>query len=256
MSVMAFIQARLGSTRLPGKVLLDLGGKPVLERVVERVAKAVGIGNVVVLTTLGFQDLALVRFCAERGILVFCGSEGDVLDRFYQAAKILKPDHIIRITADCPVMDPAIITEVVERHLSSGVDYTSNTLIERYPDGEDVEVIRMAALRLAWERAELASEREHVTPYIRKHPEMFARESVICKEDHSGQRWTLDNEPDYVFLTALYRELGPIDECFGMDAILKLISLRPDLASINSGIVRNEGLLKSLREDSLVKERE
>ncbi len=251
MSVLAFIQARVGSTRLPGKVLLDLHGKPVLERVIERVQSAKGIDGVIVVTTLESKDIPVVRLCAERGIRVFCGSENDVLDRFYQAAKILGPDHVVRITADCPVMDPRVIEKVVGQHLASGADYTSNTLVERYPDGEDVEIVGFGALERAWKEARLNSEREHVTPYIRNHPDLFTLSSVVSEEDHSSCRWTLDTARDYEFLQRIYGELGNQEEFFGMDSILDLLDRKPELRGLNSGIERNEGFAKSLREDSL-----
>jgi spore coat polysaccharide biosynthesis protein SpsF (cytidylyltransferase family) len=228
---------------------MDLGGKPVLDRVIQRAVRARGIDEVIVVTTLGIKDLPLVRLCAEQGVRVFTGSEDDVLDRFYQAAKIISPDHIVRITADCPVLDPTIISRVVERHIASGADYTSNTLVERYPDGEDVEVFSFASLQRAWNEATLASEREHVTPFIRNHPDLFRLESVICERDLSDQRWTLDTDRDYDFLSALYRELGAEDEYFGMERILAFLGVRAELRQLNEGIVRNEGLAKSLRED-------
>jgi len=256
MSVIAFIQARLGSTRLPGKVLLPLGGKSVLERVIERVRKASTVDDIVIVTTLKKDDVQIVKLCANRGDLVFCGSEEDVLDRFYQAAKILEPHHIVRITADCPVIDPKVVDAVVERHLAGGADYSSNTLVERFPDGLDVEVMTFGALQRAWREASLASEREHVTLYMRTHPELFRLESLVGERDLSAFRWTLDTEKDYRFLSALYDELGGEDECFGMEAILDLLAKRQDLLALNSGIVRNEGLLKSLREDRTMEGRE
>lgn len=244
-----FIQARVGSTRLPGKVLLDLYGKPVLTRVIERVQKAEGVDRVIVVTTLERKDLPLVRLCAELGVQVFCGSEDDVLDRFYQAAKILKPDNIVRITADCPLMDPFVISDVLSRHLSSGADYSSNVIVERFPDGEDVEAFTFAALERAWREANLGSEREHVTPYIRNNPVMFKQESVICESDYSKERWTLDTARDFDFLSAIYEMLAPKNEFFGMREVLEALRDRPELREINTGIARNEGYLKSLRED-------
>lgn len=252
MSVITFIQARLGSTRLPGKVLMDLEGRPVLLRVVDRVRRAVGIDDVVVLTTIEKKDLPLVQLCASEGIRVFCGSENDVLDRFYQAARLLSPTQIIRVTADCPVLDPAVLSATLSLHLSSGADYTSNTLTERFPDGEDVEVMTFEALQKAWRAAKLSSEREHVTPYIRKHPELFHQSSYVGVDDHSTMRWTLDTEEDYRFLKTLYGALGDGDSCFGMDDILAFISRNPGVLEINSGMARNEGLAKSLREDQIV----
>jgi spore coat polysaccharide biosynthesis protein SpsF (cytidylyltransferase family) len=250
MSVIAFIQARVGSTRLPGKVLMDLHGKPVLTRVIERVQKARGVDSVIVVTTIEAKDLPLVRLCAERGVQVFCGSENDVLDRFYQAARLLKPDHVVRITADCPVLDPGLVDQVVQRHIRSRADYTANVLVDRFPDGEDVEVLTFASLERAWAEAALPSEREHVTPYIRKHPEQFRLESFLGDADHSRERWTLDTARDYDFLSALYARLAPTNEFFGIDEILSLLREEPALRERNAGIARNEGYQKSLREDT------
>lgn len=252
MNVVAFIQARVGSTRLPGKVLMDLEGKPVVLRVIERVKKASNVNEVVVVTTFDPKDLPIVKLCAELGIRVFCGSEDDVLDRFYQAAKLIKPEHIVRITADCPVMDPAIIIRVVQQHIKNHCDYTSNIIEENFPDGEDVEVFSFEALKKAWKEADLMSEREHVTLYIRNHPERFSLSSVKSELNLSNQRWTLDTDKDYAFLTSLYKELGSEDEYFGMNKIIALLKERNELNTINAGIARNEGLQKSLRNDRTV----
>lgn len=247
-SVAIFIQARMGSTRLPGKVLMPLAGRPVLDHVVSRV-RASGVGNPVVVTTFSLLDLPIVSFCAEQGVRVFCGSENDVLDRFWQAAKLLEVEHVVRITADCPILDPGVLRRVVEEHLQSGADYTSNVQVETFPDGLDVEVFRRSSLEKAWNEATLSSEREHVTPYIRKNPASFIQRDVRNGEDLSGMRWTLDNHDDYAFLTALYSELR---DCpvFGMDDILDVLRRKPDMVAINGGILRNEGYAKSLREDT------
>ena len=164
-SVVAIIQARTGSTRLPEKVLLDLEGQPVLSHIIKRVNASKLVTGILVATTVRKEDLAIVRLCSNANTRVFCGSENDVLDRYYQAAKLLEADNIVRITADCPLIDPSIIDEVVALHLKEKSDYTSNTMEESYPDGLDVEIFRFEALKKAWENACLASEREHVTPY-------------------------------------------------------------------------------------------
>ena len=233
--------------------MMDLAGKPVLQRVIERVSRASGLDETIVVTTMSAKDLPIVAFCAERGVRVFCGSENDVLDRFYQAARLVEAENIVRITADCPVMDSSLLDAVIARHVASGADYTSNTLSETYPDGEDVEVFTATALERAWKEATLLSEREHVTPYIRNHPELFVQESLTSPIDHSDQRWTLDTERDMDLLREIYRELGQHDEFFGMDEILNLLIRRKDITTLNAGIVRNEGLLKSLREDGPAK---
>ena len=249
MSTIAIIQARMGSTRLPGKVLLNLEDKTVLEHVVNRVRFSKHVDDVVVATTISKDDLRIVELCANLGISVYCGSEDDVLDRYYQAAKLFKADNIVRITSDCPVIDPKIIDDVITAHLKNNADYTSNTFKETYPDGQDVEVFTFAALRAAWKSAKLASEREHVTPYIRSNPNIFKYASLEYTEDISQKRWTLDNAEDLEFLRLVYKYLYSKNSLFGMDDILALISEKPEIETINQHIIRNEGYLKSQRED-------
>ena len=249
MSTIAIIQARMGSTRLPGKVLLKLEDKTVLEHVIDRVKSSERVDDVVVATTISKDDLRIVELCANLGITVYCGSEDDVLDRYYQAAKLLKADNIVRITSDCPVIDPNVIGDVVTMHSKNGADYTSNTLNETYPDGQDVEVFTFASLKTAWKDAKLASEREHVTPYIRNNPDIFKHASLEYKEDLSQKRWTLDNAEDLEFLRLIYKYLYNKNRLFNMDDILTLIDEKPEIEKINQHIIRNEGYLKSLRED-------
>jgi spore coat polysaccharide biosynthesis protein SpsF (cytidylyltransferase family) len=253
MRATAFVQARTGSTRLPGKVLLDLEGKTMLERVVERVQKSARIDEVVVVTTMSRQDLPIVKLCASLELRVYCGSEDDVLDRFYQAGRLLGLTHVVRVTADCPLLDPRIVTDVVDLHLCTGSDYCSNVLVERFPDGQDVEVFTMEALARAWREATLASEREHVTPYLRGHPELFRQSSLECPRDLSSLRWTIDNQEDYEFTKQVYAALLPIDRYFGMDRVLDLLARHPELAKSNAHIGRNEGYVKSLKEDREVR---
>jgi spore coat polysaccharide biosynthesis protein SpsF (cytidylyltransferase family) len=166
-NIVAIIQARMGSTRLPDKVLLPLEGKTVLEHVVDRVKQSKLVKEVVVATTISRSDLKIVNFCSAKGIRVYCGSENDVLDRYFEAARLIGVEHVIRITADCPFMDHRIIDKVVKEHLLRKNDYTANIIEETFPDGEDIEVMTFKVLEKAWENARLLSEREHVTPYIR-----------------------------------------------------------------------------------------
>ena len=166
MRTVAVIQARMGSTRLPNKVLAELGGRPMLAQVVARVRRARTIDEVVVATTTTRHVDVIEDFCAREGIACFRGSEDDVLDRYYQAARAFNADVVVRITADCPLHDPEVIDAIVGHFDPARHDYVSNTIRRSYPDGLDTEVIAMAALERAWRGATWASEREHVTPYI------------------------------------------------------------------------------------------
>lgn len=251
-NITAIIQARCGSTRLPGKVLLDLEGKTVLEHVIERVKASKLIKDVVVATTIRKDDLRIVKLCANLGISVYCGSEDDVLDRYYQTARLFKADHIVRITSDCPMIDPMIVDDVVSLHLHEKADFTSNTINVTYPNGLDAEVFTFISLKKAWKNAYLASEREHVTPYMWKNP-AFKRVNLECKENLSQKRWTLDNPEDYNFIMIIYKNIYNKNPLFGMKEILEFISQNPEIEKMNQHITRNEGYLKSLKEDKILK---
>lgn len=255
MDILAIIQARIGSTRLPQKVLLDLKGKTVLEHVVERVKRSNKISEVIVATTINTEDLEIVKLCSNKGIRVFCGSEDDVLDRFYQVAKLVNPKHIVRITADCPLIDPDIIDKTIDLHLYKNSDYTCNTLNETFPDGLDIEIFTYEALEKAWKEAKLTSEREHVTPYIRNHKEIFKISGLENKQNLSKKRWTIDEYDDYEFLKVVFENVYVSNPDFRMNDILKYLRKNPDVERINNQIVRNEGYLKSLKEDREIKDR-
>lgn len=247
MGYLAIIQARIGSTRLPGKVLLDLCGKTVLERVVERVEICSEVDEILVATTVSRRDLPIVAVCASRGIRVFCGSEDDVLDRYYQSARLLGASEVLRITADCPLIDPDIMTLIARSRRESNADYASNTLVDSFPDGLDVEALSFGALERAWTESQLASEREHVTPYIKKHPELFHLKSVVSEIDYHEKRWTVDDPADYAFVKAIYAGLGNVQ--FGMPEVLNYLASHPELETLNAGTIRNAGYLKSVAND-------
>lgn len=251
--IICIIQARTNSTRLPGKVLLKIEGKTVLEHVVERVKRSRLINEVIVATTLLPEDLRIVKLCALKGIKVYCGSEKDVLDRYYQASRLLGVNHIVRITADCPMIDPRVIDRVVRLHLKEKSDYTSNTIKEVFPDGEDVEIFTFKALKTAWQEARLPSQREHVTPYIQDNPDMFKLSNLECKQNLSKKRWTLDEPEDYQFIKRIFKALYKKNKIFGMEEVLQLLNKHPEYEKINQNIIRNEGYLKSLREDEALK---
>lgn len=250
--IISIIQARLGSTRLPNKVLKYLEDKTVIEHVVSRVKQSKYIDEVFVATTINKNNLPLVQLCSAHNIRVFYGSEEDVLDRFYQLAKLICPDHIVRITSDCPVLDPEIIDLIIENHLKLNCDYTSNTIEDSYPDGLDTEVFTFSALKKAWQEAKLLSEREHVTPYIKKHPELFSHNSVVSKVNYGNKRWTLDTDRDFEFLESVFKHLYHSNNFFGMNDILNLVNKQPSLEKINANIIRNEGYIKSIEKDKTI----
>jgi spore coat polysaccharide biosynthesis protein SpsF len=252
MSITAIIQARVSSTRLPGKVLLQLEGKSVLEHVVNRIKACTSVSDIYVATSINADDDAIVKICKEMNINIYRGSLEDVLDRYYQAANLTQAKHIIRITADCPMIDPTIVEQVIKSHLDEKADYTSNIISETFPDGEDVEIFTVDTLVDAWENAKLTSEREHVTLYIRNHPEKFKLNSVSNNINLGKKRWTIDNPEDYEFLKVIFANLYHHNNCFGMTEILTFLKRNPDIESINAGVKRNEGLAKSLRQDKII----
>jgi len=250
--VIAIIQARLGSRRLPGKVLLNLKGKSVIRHVVERTKAAKLVDNVYVATTILEKDLSIIKECSKYNINIFCGSENDVLDRYFQLAKLLKPDHIVRITADCPVIDPRVIDLVIEDHLSKGADYTSNTLEIPYPDGQDVEVFKFSILKEAWEKASLVSEREHVTPYIKFDEKTFKINKILSTNNNAKLRWTLDEKEDFELISIIYDELYDNNPLFSMEDIIDLLKENSSLVDINSMYIREEGYQRSLENDRII----
>ena len=242
----AIIQARMGSTRLPRKVMLNILGKPVLWHVVNRVSKARLIDRLIVATTVNSEDDIIVEFCKSNNILVFRGSENDVLDRYYQCAKEYNIKDIARITSDCPLHDPDVIDRVVNEYLKGNYDYVSSAYA--FPDGFDVEVFSFNALENAWENAKLPSEREHVTPYIRKN-EKIKKKNIFSNKKYPIYRCSLDQTEDYEFIKRIYEGIGK--EMFHIDDVISYIEEHPELLKINQHIRINEGYLKSLKEDEI-----
>ena len=250
--IMAISQARIGSTRLPKKVLKKIEGKTILEHMINRVKAAKNLDDIVVATTVKKEDLQIVKLCAKLGISVFCGSEDDVLDRYYQAARLFKAEHIVRITSDCPLIDPKIIDDVIDLYFKENTDYATNTMPETFPDGEDVEVFSFNALKIAWENAKLSSEREHITPYIRSNPDIFKIANLKYEYNLNDKRWTLDEPKDFEFIKIIYKNLYSEDSLFGMKKILDFLKKYPEIEKINKNIKRNEGYMKSLEEDRIL----
>ena len=252
--ILVIIQARMGSTRLPGKMLLPIvDNKGALELMLERVCQAKTLQKIVVATTTSPSDDRLVDLCKRLDYEYFRGDEDDVLERYYQAALAFGPTEVIvRLTGDCPLHDPTVIDKVVSCFLDSDIDYASNTNPPTYPDGLDVGVLSFSVLRRAWRQASLKSEREHVTPYIRNHPEQFKTVNVEYEKNLSGKRWTLDNRGDYEFIKHIYSNLYRGKHVFGMEEILEFLAKHPEIEQINKHIFRNEGYQKSLKEDKLL----
>ena len=241
MKIVAIIQARTGSTRLPGKVLLDLSGEPMLVRVVNRVQRAQAIDRVVVATTTQPPDNAIVELCATRGWAFFRGSEDDVLDRYYQAAVANHADVVVRITSDCPLMDPAIVDRVVQAILEhqAALGYACNFLPQRtFPRGLETEVMRFDALERAWREDTNPAWREHVTPYIQRHPELFRFHGVANDRDLSHLRWTVDTAEDLEFVRRIYGHFG--HDRFSWQDVLSLLEEHPEWMEINQRVVQKQ----------------
>ena len=254
----AIVQARLGSSRLPGKALLDIAGRPMLAHVLDRALAIAGIDGVVLATTLNPADDALVEFARRRSIPCTRGSEADVLDRFRQALTEHPADVIVRVTADCPLLDPRVSGLVLAeyRRRAGDVDYVSNVHPPTYPDGLDTEVVSRQALERAWREATLPSDREHVTSYIWRNAGAFRLANVATEPSRGHLRWTVDEAADLEFVRAVYAKLGG-EAAFGMDAVLELLRAEPALADVNAGFTRNEGYkMSQLPERSLARSRE
>jgi len=235
----------MGSSRFPGKVLEDLSGRPMLWHVVHRVRGAGRVERVVVATTDRAVDDPIARFCAQENIACFRGDEQDVLDRFYQAARADHADVVVRITADCPLIDPEVIDKVVERFQRGDCDYVSNAIRYTYPDGLDTEVFSFAALERAWREAGKPSEREHVTPYLRTGKFRVANVESEIPVSPAQYRWTVDHPADLEFVRKVYAAFSRNGE-FGFREIFDLLKERPDLATIRAETITNEGYYKSL----------
>lgn len=218
------IQARMGSTRLPGKVLLDLAGKPVVQRVLERAQRIVGVDQWILATTVLPEDDAIYALGLSLGLGVYRGSSTDVLDRYYLAAAPYGFDAVVRITADCPLLDPEVGSRVVSLFKRNRYDYVSNVHPPTFPDGLDVEVVTYDALCRAWAHAK-GPEREHVTPYIWKRPHKFRCGNLVHATDLKEHRWTLDTSEDYTWISHVYNRYAPADPP-GMEEILRLIHPR------------------------------
>lgn len=243
------IQARMGSSRLPGKILMKAEGRTILENVLIRVGQSKKIDKIVVATTDQNEDNATEKLCRKIGADCFRGSENDVLDRYFKCAlKYPRFNNIVRVTGDCPLIDPKIIDEVISFFIKTKSDYASNIAKETYPDGMDVEIFKRKALEEAAAKAVMSSEREHVTLYIRNNPK-FKKINLASPYDFSHIRLTVDQPEDYEVIKFLI-ENSKSDA--GYMEYISLLTKNPKILLKNFKIVRNEGLIKSLKEDKVV----
>lgn len=236
MSTVIILQARMTSTRLPGKVLMPVLGKPLLTYQLERLNRVARADKIVVATTVNATDDSVAALCAELGIACHRGSEMDVLGRYYEAALQAGAETVVRITGDCPLMDPAVVDRVIEEYQGGSADYVSNTLERTYPRGLDVEVFSFSALEEAWRYGRSPAEREHVTPYIYRHPESYVLGNVRNARDLSHHRWTVDTPEDFQLVKKILTLLYPVQPHFGMAQVEALLAEHPDWYEINAHI--------------------
>ena len=236
--IVAIIQARMNSSRLPGKVLMPIMERPMLWHVAHRIKKGRLINKLVIATTITKKDEAIVRFCKKNNLDFYKGNEENVLDRYYQTAKIFKAETILRITADCPLIDPKVLDGIIKFYIArkDKIDYVSNTLKRTYPHGLDAEIFSFKVLERIWQEAKEPYQKEHVTPYIYEHPEKFCIGNIKNHKNYSYLRWTVDTEKDLKFVREIYKRLYKNNRIFCMQEILNLLKKEPQLLKINKGV--------------------
>lgn len=242
MKIVAIIQARMGSTRLPGKVMMKISGKTVLEHVITRVKQSKFINEIIIATTVKSDDDAIVEESKRLGVNYYRGSEDDVLSRYYYAAEEYNADVVIRITSDCPLIDPEILDQMICKfknlYNDNKVDYLSNTIERTFPRGLDAEIFSFKILEEAFHNAEKTYEKEHVTPYIYENPDIFKLVGYKNNIDYSDHRWTLDTPEDFEFIKKIYGSLynNNNNKLIRFDYIINYLKLYPEYLQINSNI--------------------
>lgn len=251
MKVGALIQARMSSTRLPGKVLKDINGRPMISYMIERVRSARSIDDVIVITSLDSSDDPIEEFCKKEGVSCYRGSLDDVLDRYYQASKQFRIDVIARLTGDCPIIDPQIIDAVVSSYIEGAYDFVGNTIPPSWtvPEGMDVEVFSCANLERAWKETKKISDREHVTFYFWQNPDMFSIHRFNIEEDYSRYRLAVDYPNDFQLMQSIITALYSPTHCFSMYDIVAYLDAHPSLAELNQDIVANSGWQSAFDKD-------
>ena len=250
MKTLAIVQARMNSTRLPGKIFADIGGEPMLRRLLDRLAVVSSIDDIVVATTINSEDDQLVDWLANFGVNYYRGSSEDVLDRFAQAASGRNADFILRVTADDPLKDPGIISKAIKiLESNASLDYVSNTIQPTWPEGLDIEVFRYSTLMRAHKEATLHSDREHVTTYIWNHPNLFNLHNFCWERNLSRWRWTVDKPCDLEFIRKIFCEFAdnPLVDYL---QIVDWLESNPELLLMNCGTIRNEGYLMSIKSET------
>ena len=232
--ILAILQTRMSSRRLPGKAAMSILGKPMLVRQIERLRRSNLIDNLVVATSTEVDDDAIAAICVDDGVKCFRGSLADVLDRFYQVVTHLQPQIVVRLTGDCPLADWEVIDGAIRFFQEGGYDYASNTIERSWPDGLDVEVLTPRSLEEAWREGQELYHREHVTPFIHGHPERFRLGNYSSGEQLAAHRWTVDDLQDFRFVTAVYEALYPQKPDFLTDDILKLLAKHPELSKADA----------------------
>lgn len=231
------IQARMGSSRLPGKVLMKVDDKPLLKFMIDRVRKSKLVDKIIIATTEDPKDDPIAMFCKENSIDFYRGSENDVLDRFYQAAKLYNPETVIRLTADCPLVDPEFIDKTIELYNNNNVDYAANTVPpekKKYPDGSDVEVFKFSALKRAWEESTDPKDREHVTFYFWKHGKNFTTAMLDNEYNWGKYRITIDYKEDFIVVEKIIQQLKKQGKEGSTSEIIELLQNNPEIENINA----------------------
>ena len=251
MRIIAITQARSGSTRFPGKILNKINGKTLLEIHINRIKRSTLINDIVIATTIKPEDDIIKTIAESLNVKFFKGSEHDVLDRFYKSIENFKPEFIVRLTSDCPLIDANLIDEIIEEALKKNLDYYSNILSPSYPDGQDIEVIKFSALKKAWKESKLKSDREHVTPFIKNNSkfmgkDLFTSENHQFEQNYNQVRMVVDYPDDFKVIKLLIEYAG-LNATWIEYAKCYLADNR--INSYNIQIERNEGYIESIKKD-------
>ena len=246
-NISAIIQARIGSTRLPGKVLMKLNGDTVLSLLLKQLKHSKFLTEKIIATTNNPKDDVIEKFTTSNNIKLFRGDSDNVLDRYYQCAKKFSLTHIVRITADNPLIDPDIIDQAIKKYSTFNYDYLTNSIDRTFPNGTEVEIFSFDALEIAWKYAKKKSEREHVTPYFYNNPKKFKIHHFKQKKNQSKFRYTIDHKEDYALVVEILSRIKkrPVRT----SDIIDLLTTNPQLLKLNSHIITNEGYIKSIKED-------